>query len=616
MHRNDSTNTNSMNTEIMHTNQGNTELHDLLRQYPDTRVLEAWIRENGEEKASIMAKTVNDKGELPLDFVTEAKVSQQEKDALYTLMFPLTIPLSFKPLSEQIDIEKVKQEFQPLPNSQLETNLTIGVLGANYARRHVKLSTTHPQMNGSSLEEFIAAREEMRRLREKAKRKHYRIMTDENNRVYRYKTKNLPNNQTKKIKVSITDHGYNESILSQGIIVKNKQKGDCDELSHLANAYLLENYPKQPLVELFFHKGGDHVYIVIGRGSKSFRYQDWSKDAVICDPWAGEVYPAKQIPLKMRDFTRREIQYGDQKHILNLITFMNENIHKLTPRRSELQTKVTIELDDNDYFDNLIKRKWPHDFTAKEMHYFYGRVKPQLQDALDFDLIRVSDIEALQNPIPILYTIFNNEFGPIALSNSLINLNEAAHLPKELLAELMSENGIKYLTEIQFMRKELNEVNQEWLNAVMKFNRHHNQNLDASTLLQKRKRPVKDEDSEETPSSTKPGAKENNASGTFFKKQKTNENAGIITTLADQFVEFAQQYSVLPNNRDTKGMVNPMILIDWLLKERGEGRQIINDYQQWCELVDTLAKQGYNISSPLTPSDFSLSFRSTSANKL
>jgi hypothetical protein len=81
-------------------------------------------------------------------------------------------------------------------------------------------------------------------------------------------------------------------------ILKTTGCGNCGEQSALAFTYLEENSVK-PL-DWMCRANGDHAFVVIGRDKhvSEANYNDWGKDAVVCDPWKGEAFPASETGKK------------------------------------------------------------------------------------------------------------------------------------------------------------------------------------------------------------------------------------------------------------------------------------------------------------------------------
>lgn len=76
---------------------------------------------------------------------------------------------------------------------------------------------------------------------------------------------------------------------------------NCSELAYLAQHFLKTKFGIS--AEVVVTLNGDHVFLVIGRylGSDIKRYsKNWGDDAVVCDVWAGDVYPASEIYTRMK----------------------------------------------------------------------------------------------------------------------------------------------------------------------------------------------------------------------------------------------------------------------------------------------------------------------------
>lgn len=97
------------------------------------------------------------------------------------------------------------------------------------------------------------------------------------------------------------------------------ESGNCYEQANLAFDYLV----KQGIspVELFSMIYGDHVFVVIGRNPNTNAADPttWNADAIICDPWAGEVYSAKDFIFGLNTVHRSQ----DRKETLQSVGFPN-----------------------------------------------------------------------------------------------------------------------------------------------------------------------------------------------------------------------------------------------------------------------------------------------------
>lgn len=104
--------------------------------------------------------------------------------------------------------------------------------------------------------------------------------------------------------------------------------GDCDDLALHALDYIVRHVPEME-AELYRIKGGDHVFLVLNRDPDSAvdDTSKWGANAVICDPWANEVYPAKDALTRLRNF------YFNEKEMKNCTEPYDPDHHFLMPYR-------------------------------------------------------------------------------------------------------------------------------------------------------------------------------------------------------------------------------------------------------------------------------------------
>lgn len=447
-------------------NQGDTPLHLLIRNQQDANSLTRFIHETGEEKASIMAKTLNDNQLFPLDLIKGTKLTRKEKDELYAILIPLTEP-KIKPLSEMLDIDTIQKEFCTQNNKRLLENLIWGVEAANYARSKIGLSDTHPQLNGSHPKFFSAARDKIDMLRQIISDDDDRILLVSTSDTYRFKTKNATGQIY--IKIFFSEETKQKQLIKTADTIKRKGEGNCHELTILAQYYLLKrNYPAKK-IEICSTE--DHVFLVIDRGTTSFKFEDWSPAAVSCDPWTGEVYPASQILEKIGTFEQRRIKYGcnNVKLTINLIASLNLNYHSVSLNENINDRKCIIKYNHLTNLDAFIIKLHPL-FSAREMMHFYAIIKPRIRQSLNTGLISQRELKLLQNPVPTLYTLFINDFGMMGLKARLFTLDEIDCLPNRMLQKLMTAEGIAFLSESKLYLQQVADMGEEQLdNRLIKF---------------------------------------------------------------------------------------------------------------------------------------------------
>ena len=80
------------------------------------------------------------------------------------------------------------------------------------------------------------------------------------------------------------------------IALRHKGFATCSLQAMAAHSYLVRHLPPGTSVDMCEVRGGDHALVVIGRqaGSDPSDMRTWGSDAVVCDPWAGLVYPLSQ----------------------------------------------------------------------------------------------------------------------------------------------------------------------------------------------------------------------------------------------------------------------------------------------------------------------------------
>lgn len=304
---------------------GNTALHDLMLSKPSYSILQAFISNVGRTAAEVMAKTLNDKKELALDLDNYIDISFEDQDKIHSLLLSLTLPSEFKPLSEKLDFADIQAIYQAPQLSPLAINLYLGSEAVNYVRDHIKESSTHPDRNSLSVESDIGKR--INELRNESKKEIYSSSAS-NNLLFKFKTRFPVESGFRKQK--LTKQGYDRMIMSDAEIGIDHGVGNCYEMSAIVKYFFLKFYPEKALfVELVDF--GNHVFVVIGRKHESPCYKDWAEEAVICDPWSGEVYPAAMIPEKLKDFAKRVVFfYTDQFEIreYNLVIEPNFNLYQ------------------------------------------------------------------------------------------------------------------------------------------------------------------------------------------------------------------------------------------------------------------------------------------------
>ncbi|SRR5579883_205231 len=105
-------------------------------------------------------------------------------------------------------------------------------------------------------------------------------------------------------------------------IISKYKWANCSKLAVAALKRLREKAPDLK-GEVVRTENGDHTYLVIDRkeGSDIRDFSKWGENAVVCDPWSGEVFSKDQIPSKLKCH-----DYVDND---NIVYDYNVKFHKL-----------------------------------------------------------------------------------------------------------------------------------------------------------------------------------------------------------------------------------------------------------------------------------------------
>lgn len=288
-------------------NIGNTPLHHVISMCKSADEVLDFIKTQGESAAAAMAKIVNDYGIIPLDTLSNhSDLSEQEKTKIYKLLEPLTVKCNIKPLTEPIDVATELKTYNLSSESQLYKNLKKGMELVNECRKGME-STTHPQFNHYAQEkknEIIERKGDMRAIK----------MHKAQGLIYNYVNEDVDFSTAQERMTQL-----------QANIPEEKGVGNCEELSFM----MKKRFPQGEVYDL---PNGGHAFFVIGRdpNSNPNDYKTWGENAVVCDPWKGDVFPASEIPKKLTAF--RRIRNPENSSIYyNVCTSYNPAFHTLAP---------------------------------------------------------------------------------------------------------------------------------------------------------------------------------------------------------------------------------------------------------------------------------------------
>lgn len=276
---------------------GDTLLHIAVRKRPTIEGVDELIQKIGLEVVTAMSVMTNDHGKLPIHLINPyiiylSSITQDDLDNLRKKLLALMNNFHIKKLHEQLTNHEVELELNS-QNSRLINNLKIGAYISNAARKIILESGTHPQLNDYD------------------KTKQDEIL----NQVHQMRT------QTDNAPIS-TDKVENVTHYTS-----EYKTGNCHEFSYLALGILRKIDPGLN-GDVFTIRRGDHVFLVIDRDPNSdpANPATWGEHAVVCDSWSGAVYPAAEIPFKLKNFSYYILQ---DKSRLNVISSFNPRFHEL-----------------------------------------------------------------------------------------------------------------------------------------------------------------------------------------------------------------------------------------------------------------------------------------------
>lgn len=110
------------------------------------------------------------------------------------------------------------------------------------------------------------------------------------------------------VQVSLADYARCAEVA-----VRHFGYGNCTLQAAAAWAYLRRHVSEHTCVDLCEVQDVDHVLVVIGRrpGSDPKNMDDWGPQAVVCDPWAGLVYPLSSYREMQRPEHDRKRHVGE-----------------------------------------------------------------------------------------------------------------------------------------------------------------------------------------------------------------------------------------------------------------------------------------------------------------
>lgn len=277
------------------------------------------IDEVGLDAANAMALTVNDTGQTPIQLLIDESVDPKNTrltvikyNAMFTKLLRLMNRRSHRPITETLSLQAVfdSASINKGLSDNLKRNLIIGTYITNTARGLLTDSSTHPQFNNYPVKKQDDITTNIT------------IMRD--NMLFARKPGDDP-------------------IDFRNSLAINNGIGNCMEYAIFAFAEM-RRLKFGIRAEIIYISNGNHVFLVLDRLKDSDLQNpaSWGYNAVICDAWSGEVYPAEDLLQRFATLLSLEFQKKINRREtlskpkqINSITSYNSRFHKI---------KVEIEL--------------------------------------------------------------------------------------------------------------------------------------------------------------------------------------------------------------------------------------------------------------------------------
>lgn len=267
-----------------------TVLHQQLRSQIGFTQLESFINEVGEDVASYLSTITNDVGELPIDLC-------EKYTDIYERLLHLMIQKPSLQFKEEVEVIQPQSTTRVLIDRKLKANINRASVIAAKVREMITASATHPQINyySTSDQSFI------------------------NSLIIKLRRSYPPSATTKDAAESIYS-----SVAKTGF-------GNCGEYAHCAYYLMAQSHSNIP-ADVYRVNRSDHVFLVIGRAQASDPGQplSWGGAAVVCDAWAGLVYPVSEMNYYLSGYKCYKSRI--LKQLVNTTPSYNPRYHSVSKR--------------------------------------------------------------------------------------------------------------------------------------------------------------------------------------------------------------------------------------------------------------------------------------------
>lgn len=284
-----------LNVKLLDDN-GDTPLHKAIASATRLEDLSTQLNYMGEEAISTMARITNHQGKIPLHYLRQSALMPPEKMIFRSSLMPLLSQHHLRKIQTPLDIDKVLEKYYQPDNVKFNYHLKIACDLANEVRSEIEFSNTHPYVNDLSW----------------AEKKDIDERVDFARRTQDFITTNLSANL---LPSNFNAFIYKYIEVTTKVSIK-LSAANCHETSFMT---LYKALQKDPNTTTYIYDitNGNHLFVVIGEDPNT---------QVVCDAWAGRVYPARNITKELSNVVKVEKTNDD---FINVMTSYNPTFHRL-----------------------------------------------------------------------------------------------------------------------------------------------------------------------------------------------------------------------------------------------------------------------------------------------
>lgn len=282
-----------------------TPLHALLRTCKSVDEIQKFIDTNDHKSIAEMAKTVNERGELPIFMIYSLPFSHKEQLEAQTLLLSFSKTDSYEPLGPLQD-KPILDKYSHLKDTPIYENIELGVKAIQAVRAEIKEASTHIEVNDIDESKRNEIGQKIKALRKKF---------DAEKLIERKKNEHLPPSQQK---IQLITH--------QATFFLKEKAANCYELSY-ATLYQIHLLNDKKAAGVWYIGSDDHVVVII---------EPDTPHAVFCDALTGNVFPGKELLTQLNSY----YCIDTESSFVNLYAKFNPEFHYLKEEISLSENKT------------------------------------------------------------------------------------------------------------------------------------------------------------------------------------------------------------------------------------------------------------------------------------